>query len=111
MRHLKYRVRVAKPNVFPIEYDDSYFYNREEVCKFLEISLNTFIAMTEGRLKYNHSNKKHLSSVVIERIPVTKDNEIKDDYHLKSVKNDSIHDTNAYLSKLQQKNVLRMTLE
>jgi hypothetical protein len=108
MKHYKYRVRIAIPDSEPLEYDDSYFYNREEVCKFLEISLNTFIAMTEGRLKYNHSSKKHLSNVIIERLPIKNEYIIHDNY-VKNVKSDTVSDTNAYLSKLHQKNTIRIS--
>jgi hypothetical protein len=72
MKHLKYKVSIPVPNTHPEEYKDFFFYDRKEVCDFLEISINTFIYITSGEMKHAHNSKKYLSKVHIERLEVPK---------------------------------------
>jgi hypothetical protein len=68
MRHLKYRVITPIPNTEPQQYLERLFYNRKEVCEYLNISIHTFIYLTSGDMKHTHANKKFLSQIRIERL-------------------------------------------
>lgn len=95
MKQIKYKVSVPIPNT--TEYKEYMFYEKKEVCDFLEIKPNTFTRICEGTLQYKHKTVQRLFGIKIEKIPTIRHKKITDDI----VKEEA----NNFINKLLEKEV------
>jgi hypothetical protein len=65
----KFKLSIPDPsdNTKELHY---FFTSVRDVCQFLEISPNSLYSLATGRLKCVHSNKKRLTGIKVEKIPV-----------------------------------------
>ena len=66
MPQLKFKINITTEENSVIKY----FSNAKGCAEFLEISLNTFYALRNNKLKLIHQNKKKLKGITVERLPV-----------------------------------------
>ena len=67
MPQIKYKITIKNSAVD----DKIHFFTTSQRCAdFLEISLNTFYALRNNKLKMVHNDTKKLKGIIVERLPV-----------------------------------------
>ena len=95
MRQHKYKVSIPKPNSDPVEYEERLFYEKVNVCEFLEIKPNTFTRICENKLYYKHKSVQRLFGIKIEKIKTIRPKKVTEDM----IKEES----NNFINKLLEK--------
>jgi hypothetical protein len=78
MKKIKYIVKMPLTTTEPIEYKEIKFYDKKDVCEFLNINYNTFTRISNGTMQCIHQDTQKFYGIKIEKIKTPKRQKVKE---------------------------------